>query len=75
MEKKILTIENVAEMLGVSKSYVYKLTSKRILPHYKPMGKVVYFKREEIEDWIFRNRMTTGEELEMQAVNYCNNTK
>ena len=72
MEKKILTIENVAEMLGVSKSYVYKLTSKRILPHYKPMGKVVYFKREEIEDWIFRNRMTTDEELEMQAVNYCN---
>lgn len=72
METKILTIENVAEMLGVSKSYVYKLTSKRILPHYKPMGKVVYFKREEIEDWIFRNRMTTDEELEMQAVNYCN---
>lgn len=72
MENKILTIENVAEMLGVSKSYVYKLTSKRILPHYKPMGKVVYFKREEIEDWIFRNRMTTDEELEMQAVNYCN---
>ena len=72
MEKKILTIENVAEMLGVSKSYVYKLTSKRILPHYKPMGKVVYFKREDIEDWIFRNRMTTDEELEMQAVNYCN---
>lgn len=72
MGKMILTIEDVAEMLGVSKSYVYKLTSAKALPHYKPNGKCVYFKSEEIESWVFRNRVSTDEELEQKAIAYCN---
>ena len=42
--KEILTIEEAAEFLSVSKSYLYKQTSAQAIPHYKPTGKRCYFK-------------------------------
>lgn len=42
--KQLLTIDECAEYLGVSKSHLYKLTSRGILPHFKP-GKRIYFRR------------------------------
>lgn len=39
--KEILTIEEAAEFLSVSKSYLYKQTSAQAIPHYKPTANVV----------------------------------
>lgn len=36
--KEILTIDAVAEMTGLSKSYIYVLTHSKRIPHYKPNG-------------------------------------
>ena len=44
--KGVLTLPEAADYLGLSKSYLYKLTSKKILPHSKPLGKKLFFKRE-----------------------------
>lgn len=69
-EKKILTIEEVAEITGLSKSTLYKMTSARQIPHYKPTARLLYFLREEVEAWMLRNRVTTSEELETEAATY-----
>ena len=45
LRKEILTLEEVTWYLGLSKSSVYKLTSKRQIPFYAPGGKKMYFKR------------------------------
>ena len=37
--KTILTLEEVAKYTNYSKSYIYKLTSRREIPCYKPNGK------------------------------------
>lgn len=55
--KELWTIEEAAQYLGMSKSYLYKLTSKGAIPHYKPFGKMVYFNRPELEQWLQRNRI------------------
>lgn len=52
IKKKILTFEEAAKYLGCSQSHLYKLTSKLLIPHYKPNGKIIYFKRSEIEKWV-----------------------
>ncbi|MDE6339401.1 MAG: helix-turn-helix domain-containing protein [Muribaculaceae bacterium] len=54
--KEVLTADEVARYMGISKSYLYKLTMKCEIPHYKPMGKMVYFNRKEIETWLQTNR-------------------
>ena len=41
--------------LDISKSYLYKLTHKYLIPHYKPQGKKIYFNKQELDKWIFRN--------------------
>lgn len=69
--KEVLTSDEAAKYMGISKSYLYKLTMKREIPHYKPMGKVVYFNRIELEEWLQSNRITTASEISQKAQAYC----
>ena len=69
--KEVLTSEEVARYMGISKSYLYKLTMRKQIPHYKPMGKVCYFNRVEIEEWLQSNRVATEEELNDRANAMC----
>lgn len=70
--KEILTSEETALYMGVSKSYLYKLTMRREIPHYKPLGKLCYFNRQEIEAWLQSNRVATASELDDRVTNFCN---
>lgn len=66
-QKEVLTSAEAATYLGVSKSCLYKWTMERTIPHYKPNGKMCYFNRKEIEDWMQSCRVATDAELEQQA--------
>ena len=65
--KTILTLEEVAKYTHYSKSYIYKLTSRREIPCYKPNGKQLYFKRTEIDEWLLTNRKMTNKEIESEV--------
>ena len=69
--KEMLTAEEAAKYLGISRSYLYKLTMRKLIPHFKPMGKMCYFNRLELEAWLQTNRIATNEEIEQQAQAYC----
>ena len=69
--KEVLTSDEAAKYMGVSKSYLYKLTMRQQIPHYKPMGKMVYFNRLELEQWLQNNRVSTDTEISQQAQAYC----
>lgn len=73
--KEILTIDAVAEMTGLSKSYIYVLTHSKRIPHYKPNGGKVYFEKGEITAWLLTNRITPVEEIRKEAQKYCLNNK
>ena len=68
--KEVLTSNEVADYMGISKSCLYKLTMRRVIPHYKPMGKMCYFNRKEIEAWLQSNRVATTTEINNTALNY-----
>lgn len=68
--KEVLASDEAARYMGVSKSYLYKLTMNQQIPHYKPMGKMCYFNRQELEQWLQSNRVSTANEIEQRAVNY-----
>lgn len=69
--KEVLTSDEAAKYMGISKSYLYKLTMRQQIPHYKPMGKMVYFDRLELEKWLRLNRVSTTDEIEQKAIAYC----
>ena len=66
--KEVLTSDECAKYLGVSKSCLYKWTMTRQIPHFKsPKGKICFFNRQEVEAWMQSNRVATDAELEAQA--------
>jgi len=69
--KEVLTFDEAAKYLGMSKSYLYKLTSTKRIPHYKPIGKMNYFNRTELEQWLQAKRVSTVGELDQKAQSYC----
>jgi excisionase family DNA binding protein len=66
-QKEVLSASEAATYMNVSLSHLYKLTAERKVPHFKPMGKMVYFNRLELESWLQSNRVATDAELEQQA--------
>jgi len=58
--KEMLTIEEAAEYMGISKSSLYKMNMTNELPTYRPGGKRVYLKRSEINDWLTMTRPNIG---------------
>ena len=69
--KEVLTADEAARYMGVSKSYLYKLTMQKKVPFSKPLGKVCYFNRLELEAWLMGNRIATADELQDRALSYC----
>lgn len=70
MQKQVLNFNETCTYLELSQSHLYKLTSTGAIPHYKPNGKKLYFQREELDQWLLRNRMDSQDEIEQQAANY-----
>ncbi len=68
--KKVLTFDEGCNYTGIAKSFMYKLTSSGKVPHYKPNGKMIYFERAELENWLLRNRITPTCEIEAKASTY-----
>jgi len=69
--KEVLTSDEAAAYMGISKSYLYKLTMRQQIPFYKPMGKMCYFNRLELEQWLQSNRVSTDAEISQKAQKYC----
>lgn len=71
INKDVLSLEEAALYLGIKKSYLYKLTADRKIPHSKPGGKVIYFEREALDRWMLSNPVITTEEISRRAQEYC----
>ena len=70
LQKQVLNLNDACIYLELSQSHLYKLTSNGSIPHYKPNGKKLYFKREELDTWLLRNRSNSIDETEQEAANY-----
>ena len=73
--KEVLTLDEAARYTGMKKSSLYKLTSTRAIPHYKPNGKYCFFKRTELEEWLTANPVATTADLNAAAQAYCMKNK
>jgi excisionase family DNA binding protein len=73
--KAVLTADEAARYMGISKSTLYKMTMRKQIPHSKPNGKMCYFLRTELEAWLMSNRVATIDELQERAQAYCAHTR
>lgn len=69
--KEILTADEAARYMGIEKSYLYKMTHDRKIPHYKPGGKNLFFRRTELEAWLTTNPVATDADLNSRVAAHC----
>ena len=70
LTKNVLSSDEASKFLNLSKSYLYKLTSGNLIPHYKPQGKMLYFEKVELEAWLRQNPIKTQAQIEQEAQKY-----
>ncbi|WP_341220673.1 helix-turn-helix domain-containing protein [Polaribacter atrinae] len=68
--KKVLTIEEAADLTGYKPSYLYKLTSAKEIPHSKPNGGSIFFNKEKLESWMLQNEVKSKQDLKSEALSY-----
>ena len=61
--KDILNMKEVCQYLDISQSLLYKLTCSGEIPHFKPRGKMIFFEKKELIEWIKRNRENDSESI------------
>jgi len=69
-QKTVLSFDEACKYCCISKSKMYKHTSSNNIPFYKPEGKLIFFKREELDLWLLRNRQSSIDELQREATKY-----
>ncbi len=70
ISKNVLSFYEASKFLNLSKSYLYKLTSGNLIPHYKPQGKMLYFEKVDLEAWLRQNPIKTRAQIEQEAQKY-----
>ncbi len=73
--KKVLTFEETCDYTGISRSFLYKLTAAGIIPHSKPNGKLIFFEKKKLNDWLLKNSRDSQSEINLAASVYSLNNK
>ena len=68
--KEVLTFDEASDYTGISRSYLYKLTASGRIPHSKPNGKMLFFEKSKLVEWLLQNRRKSKNEIEAEAIAY-----
>ncbi|QIY83030.1 helix-turn-helix domain-containing protein [Chryseobacterium sp. NEB161] len=68
--KSILNVEELAEYTGFKKSYIYKLVHENLIPFSKPNGKVLFFERKKIDEFLLQNASKSKDEISKEALEF-----
>jgi hypothetical protein len=49
---------------------MYKLTARGEIPFSKPRGKLIFFSREKLDNWLLNNSHSSKDEIKRGAVEY-----
>lgn len=74
-QKEILNLKEAASFLCIAKSTLYKLTCKKQVRFYKPSGKIILFRREDLISWVERNTPRETNQLNSKKEEASNGSK
>lgn len=66
--KEVLTLDETSDYTGISRSYLYKLTASGTIPHSKPNGKMLFFDKKKLVDWLLQNKQKSKHDIDAEAL-------
>ena len=67
--KTRFTFNEAVEFTGISRNYLYRLTARKAIKHYKPSGRKIFFMREDLEKFLMQGVVPTVEQMSKTDVN------
>ena len=58
MQKELLTIKQASDYLKLTTENLYRMTSEKRIPHFKPSKNLV-FDRYQLDEWLEENAINT----------------
>lgn len=65
--KEVLNLEEAATFLGIAKSTLYKMTHLDQIPYFKPSGKLIFFEKKTLIEWVHKAKSKSVEEIQEEA--------
>jgi len=59
-----LSVDEACKYLNIKKATLYKLTANRYIPYYKPNGQTIYFDIQDLENYVYSNKVDTLDTLQ-----------
>lgn len=75
MQRKLLTSKEAAQYLGISLSFLRKMMMNRIIPMYKPNGKICYFDPADLDAYLTSVRIASQNEIRERANDYLRHNR
>jgi hypothetical protein len=70
LQKEVLTLEEFCTYAGISKHQAYHLTSKQAIKSYRPFGKMLYFQKDDVIDFLLQNPNKSQKQILRGSNNY-----
>lgn len=68
--KRALTFDEACDYTNFSRGYLYKLTADNKIPFSKPNGKLIFFDKDKLDEWLLQNKRKSNQEIENEASAY-----
>lgn len=69
INKPILTLSEACIYLDISESHMYRMTSQRLITHFCPNGKKIFFRRDDLDLWLTQNPRRSKKAISNEASN------
>jgi excisionase family DNA binding protein len=73
--KDMLTTSEACAYLGISARALEDMRAQKVITHYKPTAKQVYYKRTDLDAWMMRNEVLSKDALTLVAQEWCQRNK
>jgi len=59
-ENQYLSVSELSDMLKISQSHIYTLTSTKRIPYIKLLNKKLLFDKNEIQNWLISKKVSAS---------------
>lgn len=68
-KKQYLNVVEASVYTGFTPKYIYQLVHKGEIPYYKPTGRKLFFKIEDLDQWISASKHKSVNEIYLEFQN------
>ena len=72
MTKDVSNLDEASALLAIAKNTLYKKTHLNQMPSFKPAGKLIFFEKKALLDWVRGARAMSEEAIRLEAANRLN---